>query len=227
MEIGVTNGIRTRTTAVTGPDAAVTSWSPLLMVALQAGAAPADAARQAAVLADTPMELGRMVVAAGVEPALAAFSTPCLCQVGLRDPRLKMAERGGHAPHPDLSGTLSLPMKPGALDRFTFLGARGGTRTRTGRCLKPVPLLIGLHGQDICTGAPGRSRTGTGPDLKRPPLPIGLRERSCEESRRQDSHPHWLRSERSASANWATPGKSGGPGRTCTANLPSQSRMLC
>jgi hypothetical protein len=88
-----------------------------------------------------------VVVAAGVEPTLAAFSTPCLCQVGLRDPRLKMAERGGHAPHPDVSGTYSLPMKPGALVRFTFLGAHGGTRTRTGRCLKPVPLLIGLRGQ--------------------------------------------------------------------------------
>ena len=57
MEDGVTNGIRTRTTAITGPDAAVTSWSPLLMVALHAGAAPAAAARQAAMLADTPMEL--------------------------------------------------------------------------------------------------------------------------------------------------------------------------
>ena len=50
MEIGVANGIRTRTTAFTGPDAAVTSWSPLEMVALHAGVAPAAAARQAAVL---------------------------------------------------------------------------------------------------------------------------------------------------------------------------------
>lgn len=57
MEDGVTNGIRTRTTAFTGPDAAITSWSPLEMVALHAGAAPAAAARQAAMLADTPMEL--------------------------------------------------------------------------------------------------------------------------------------------------------------------------
>ena len=30
------------------------------------------------------------VVAAGVEPALAALLTPCLCQVGLRDPEWKM-----------------------------------------------------------------------------------------------------------------------------------------
>ena len=119
-----------------------------------------------------------MVVAAGFEPALAAFSTPCLCQLGYATLNGKWRNAEDMLPIPRISGTFSLPMNPGALVRFTFLGARGGTRTRTGRCLKPVPLLIGLRGRNSTAGAPGRSRTGTGPGLKRPPLPIGLRERS-------------------------------------------------
>lgn len=33
----------------------------------------------------------------------------------------KLAERGGHAPHPHLRGTISLAPSPGSLIRFTFL----------------------------------------------------------------------------------------------------------
>ncbi len=148
------------------------------MVALHAGAAPAAAARQAAVLADTPMELGRMVVAAGVEPALAAFSTPCLCQIGLRDPGMK-------------SGGTRRTCSPSRSERDVFTSDE--TR-RAGPVHVPWcpqrdshphwPVFEAGASADWATrakltaGAPGRSRTGTGPDLNRPPLPIGLRERS-------------------------------------------------
>ncbi len=52
----------------------------------------------------------------------------------------KMAECGGHAPHPAGCGTISLAKNPGTLVRFTFHGPGGRTRTRTGRGLSSLPL---------------------------------------------------------------------------------------
>jgi len=92
-----------------------------------------------------------MVIVAGVEPALAALSTPCLCRLGYTTMRNKMAtlagiEPGivrlkggcpirlddrviggnwrnaeGMLPIPHKGGTISLAQSPGALVRFTFL----------------------------------------------------------------------------------------------------------
>ena len=115
-----------------------------------------------------------MVVAAGVEPALAAFSALCLCRLGyatfvklapaaglapartrLKDETLgslhsrafdEMAERGGHAPHHAKCATISLAKNPGSLVRFTFHGAHDRSCTCTVRGLKSAALLVGLRG---------------------------------------------------------------------------------
>ena len=112
-----------------------------------------------------------MVVAAGVEPALAAFSTPCLCQIGLRDPGMK-------------SGGTRRTCSPSRSERdvFTSDETRRAGPVHVPWCPRrdshPHWPVFGAGASadwatraKLTAGAPGRSRTGTGPGLKRPPLP--------------------------------------------------------
>jgi hypothetical protein len=115
----------------------------------------------------------------------------------------EMAERGGHAPQPakriDLLSTESRLAGPVHVP----CGARGESCTRTSRDLNSVPLLLGYAGVEK-GNAPGRIRTDTARGLS--PLPLRWATGATKWTRRQELHPHWLRSERSVSAGWTTPG---------------------
>jgi hypothetical protein len=101
-----------------------------------------------------------MVVVAGLEPALAAISAPCLCQIGLHDqadeieeyPRRERSTRQRHLQ----TGVRKL--------------RRGRSRncTRTIRGLNSTPLLVGLACAE--ENAPGRTCTDTARGLS--PLPL-------------------------------------------------------
>jgi hypothetical protein len=70
-----------------------------------------------------------VVVAAGFEPALAAFSTPCLCQVGLRDRWNEMAPAVGLA-----------PTRTGLKDRaLGSLHSRACLKWRNAEGMLPIP----------------------------------------------------------------------------------------
>ena len=109
----------------------------------------------------------------------------------------EMAERGGHAPHHARCATISLAKSPGSLVRFTFQWCPrqdlhlhcprfevGGSASWPTRALR--------------RNAPGRSRTDTCAVFKAATSADWAT--GAKWSRRQDLHPHWLRSERSASA---------------------------
>ena len=127
--------------------------------------------------------LDRRMTPGGFEPPTTATSTLRLFQLG-HGIRLTNANGPGRIRTADVSSWVTRLQRAcfNRLHTGPCCDGSRGSRTRTARFLRPLPLPIGLRSRDVeftpvgpaRTNGAGRSRTCTGAILNRAPLPIGL-----------------------------------------------------